>query len=146
MNPVEYAADLSRGLTELRDYAEARLTSRVNVWRKVGLGEQDESTGSEAVEWAAVYVDRPFRLGGAERGGSGTRTITVGGVELQLAVRVGHFPHDTDDLLDGDLIEVIGGEGAAADSVFRIVEADWQDQATARRVPVVRDDRPEEWL
>ncbi|MCD4535646.1 DUF6093 family protein [Nocardioides sp. cx-169] len=121
------------------------MTSRVNIWRRVGLSEQDEDNGSEAVVWAAVYVDHPFRLGGSERGGSSTHTVSVGGVEMQLATRVGNLPHDTDDLMDGDLIEVISGEGAAVDSVFRIVEADWADQQTARRVPVVAADRPEEW-
>lgn len=119
------------------------MDSRVTVRRMSERTAQSETTGEEVPIWDDLYVDHPFRLGGAERGGSGTRAVTVGGVEMQLASRVGHFPHDTYDLADGDLIEITWGENY--DTVLRIVEADWQDQSTARRVPVVAADRPEEW-
>jgi hypothetical protein len=104
---------------------------------------QDEDTGLEGSAWAAVYVDLPLRLAGTYRGDSPSRTLDIGGVEVEVAVRTAHLPHDADDLLDGDLIEVTAGENAGL--VLRIVEAAWQDQATARRVPVVAVDRPEEW-
>jgi len=100
---------------------------------------QNEETGEEVPVWDDVYVGR-FRLGGA--GGAGTRAVDVGGVEAQVAVRVAHFPADA-DLADGDLIDVTTGDGAGL--VLRIVEAAWQDQATARRVPVVSTGRPSEW-
>jgi hypothetical protein len=125
----------------LRAEAEARMTSRAAVMRKTG----DTTTvdGLEVPEWATVYPDAPFRLGGAQRGGSGTRTVTVGSVETQVALRVGSFPFDHDALVDDDFIEITAGENAGL--VLRIVEAEWQDQATARRVPVVSEARPEEW-
>lgn len=128
---------------EGRRAAEARMTSRANIWRTTGRTTQNEETGEEVPEWEIVHAAIPFRLGGSDRGGSGTRTINVGGVEMQVAVRVGHFPAATEDLLDGDYIEVVSGENAGV--ALRIVEAAWQDQATARRVPVVSVDRPEEW-
>lgn len=129
----------------LREYAEARMheSSRVNIWRTTGRNVQNEETGEEVPEWEIVHADLPFRLGGSDRGSSGTRTITVGGVELQVAVRIGHLPAATDDISDGDHIEVIVGENTGR--AYRIVEADWADQQTARRVPVVSVDRPEEW-
>lgn len=136
-------AAIEATLPFLRAEAEARMTSRATVLRKTGETAQDESTGLEVPVWAAVYIDTPFRLGGSQQGGAGTRTITIGGVEIQVATRVGHFPANHDLLADGDLIEVTAGENAGA--VLRIVEAAWQDQATARRVPVVTVDRPEEW-
>jgi hypothetical protein len=99
--------------------------------------------GLEVPEWATVYADTPFRLGGAQRGGSGTQTVTVGGVSTQVALRVGNLPADTSDLADNDFIEITAGENAGL--VFRVVEAAWQDQATARRVPLVAEQRPQEW-
>lgn len=103
---------------------------------------QDEGSGEEAPVWNVVYTG-PFRLGGSERGGSGTRTVTTGGVELQVATRVAHFPAAVTTLADDDLIEVTAGENTGA--VLRIVESDWADQQTARRVPVIAADRPGEW-
>lgn len=134
---------IDAALPELRREAVARMLSTCTVMRKTAGTDQDESTGEVVPVWAAVYVDAPFRLAGSERGGSGTRTVDIGGVTLQLAARVGHFPATTSDLADGDLIEVTGGENAG--TVWRIVEADWQDQATARRVPLVAAERPTEW-
>jgi hypothetical protein len=71
------------------------------------------------------------------------RTVVVGTTEVQLAVRVGHFPAATTLLRDGDLIEITAGENAGL--VLQIIEAAWQDQATARRVPVMAVQRPAEW-
>lgn len=137
------ADDIAWALPQLRAEAEARMTSRANIWRTTGRTIQNEETGEEVPEWEIVHADIPFRLGGSDRGSSGTRTITVGGVELQVAVRIAHFPAATDDIADGDHIEVVDGENTGR--AYRIVEADWADQQTARRVPVVSIDRPEEW-
>jgi hypothetical protein len=52
------------------------------------------------------------------------------------------LPHDT-VLRDGDLIEVTAGE--LTGSVWHVVEADAADQQTARRVPVIAAEHPEEW-
>lgn len=135
-------AAIEAELPFLRAEALGRMTSRVVVMRKTGLTDQDEETGAEVPEWAAVHIDIPFRLGGS-KGSAGTRTVTVGAAEVQVATRVGSFAYDTDDLLDGDLIDITSGENAGL--VLRIVEADWADQQTARRVPVVSESRPEEW-
>lgn len=118
------------------------MTSRAVVMRKTGQMAQNETNGREAPEWAAVHVDVPFRLVGNTASGD-TRTVTVGGVELQLAVRRGDFPASLTDFSDGDLIEVTAGENTA--TVWRIVEAEWADQQTARRLPIVSVDRPQEW-
>jgi hypothetical protein len=53
-------------------------------------------------------------------------------------------PADTSGLLDGDLVEMTGGENAGL--VLRVLEVAFQDQATARRLPVVEVQRPEEWV
>ena len=128
-------------LGAMRGRAEGRMQSTAAVMRDTG--ETTEVDGFEVPEWATVYAEVPFRLGGANAGSSGVRTVKVGTTEVQLAVRIGHFPADTDLLHDGDIIEVTTGENA--DLVLRIVEADWQDQATAHRVPVLAAQRPEEW-
>lgn len=124
--------------------AEARMTSGATVYRKAGSDTQDETTGREGGVWEAVHLDLPFRLAGTYRGDSSSRTVTVGGVEVQVAIRTGHFPHDTEDLMDGDLVQVTAGDSAG--SWLSIVEADFQDQATARRVPLVAVTPPEELL
>jgi hypothetical protein len=58
-------------------------------------------------------------------------------------MRTAHFPASTSNLRDGDLLEITSGENTG--QVLRVVEADWSDQTTARRVPVVATQRPEEW-
>lgn len=134
---------LEAELPFLRAEAEARMTSRVTVRRKTGQWTQDEDTGEELQQWRVVYANLPFRLGGSGRSGGSSRTVRVGEEEYEQAFRTGSFPASTNDLADGDYIEVTAGENAGA--VLTIVEAEWQDQATARRVPVVEASRPEEW-
>jgi hypothetical protein len=136
-------AAIEANLPFLRAEALARMTSRATVYRKTGEMIPG-ADGLEVPEWEIIHTDIPFRLGGSERGGAGTRTESVAGVETQVATRVGHFPFDTADLADGDYIDVTAGENAGA--VVSIIEADAQDQATARRVPVVAEQRPAEWL
>jgi hypothetical protein len=136
-------AAIDSELSFLRAEAESRMTSTVAVMRKTG-GTTTDANGYEVPEWATVYAASPFRLGGANAGSAGTRTVTVGSTEMQLAVRTGHFPATAVLLADGDLIEITSGENAGL--VLQIIEADWQDQATARRVPVVSTKRPEEWV
>lgn len=117
------------------------MLSRATVRRPTSKTVQDETSGLEVPAWAVVLTGSPFRLRGT-RGGTSSRTLTVGGVEVTLAVREGHFPVGT-DLRDGDLIEVTAGENAG--TVWRVVEGDSADQQTAYRVPIVATDRPEEW-
>ena len=129
-------------LGAFRAMAESRMTSTAAVLRKTG-GTTTDGNGFTVPVWATVEAASPFRLGGANQGSSGTRTEDVGGVEFQTAIRVGHFPIAVDDLRDGDYIEVTAGENDGL--VLRVIEGDWQDQATARRVPVVATERPAEW-
>jgi hypothetical protein len=124
----------------MRALAESRMLSTAAVMRQTGTTK--DADGFTVPEWATVYIG-PFRLGGANAGSSGYRTVTVGAQEMQLAIRVGHFPADTAGLTDGDLIEVTAWENAGL--VLRIVEASSADQQTALRLPVVETQRPEEW-
>lgn len=117
------------------------MTSTCVVRRMTGRTAQDESTGLEVPVWDDVYTGR-LRLSGS-RNAATTRTEDVGGVEVQRALRIAHFPASATGLRDGDLIDVTGGDNAGV--VLRLIEANWQDQATARRYPVESADRPGEW-
>lgn len=126
-----------------RRAALARMTSTATVRRPTGRTTQDEATGREVPVWAVVHTDVPFQYAGSSNGDGGTRRVEVGGVEFQQATGVGKFAHDLTDLADGDHVEITAGEWAG--TVLSVVEAVKKDQATARRVPVVEVDRPEEW-
>lgn len=119
------------------------MTSRCKVRRATGRTTQDEGTGEEVPVWDLLYSNLPFRMSGVPSAATPTRLISIGGAEFQQALRTAHVPADVTDLADGDLIEVTSGDNAGR--VLRIVEATWQDQATARRMPVVEVDRPAEW-
>lgn len=125
----------------LRAQAESRMLSTCVVRRRTSLTTQDEDTGLEVPVWSTVYTGR-MRLGGS-RDAASTRTEDIGGVEVQRALRIAHFPADTDVLADGDLIDVTSGENAGV--VLRVVDAAWADQRTARRYPVESTERPGEW-
>lgn len=142
--PARLAARLARG----RAMAEARMgtahgASDVRIMRKTGRSTQDETTGRQVPVWDTPYADRPFRLDGSSSGDGGSKKVTVADVEYEQATAVGHLPHDTYDLLDGDLIDITAGTWAG--TVWRVVEAVKADQKTARRLPIVEVDRPEEW-
>lgn len=112
------------------------------IVRRSSTGAQDEATGVKAPTWAIVHEGR-MRLGGANRGSSGaTRTAPPGG-ERSDAQRIAHFPSSVAAICDGDLIEVLDGD--AAGTVWRVLESDFADQQTARRLPVVAVPRPAEW-
>ena len=117
------------------------MTSRCTVRRKTGGTTVED--GFTVPEWADVYTDLPLRLGGSPQGSSGYRSVTPGSADLQVPLRVAHFPASTTDLADDDLVLITEGENAGL--VLRVIEADWQDQATARRVPVIGTEPPEEW-
>ncbi|MCM0622715.1 DUF6093 family protein [Nocardioides bruguierae] len=131
---------LARG----RAKAEARMTSTCTIRRAGELGPRDDADGTRTRNWDDIYVDLRCRIGGSSRGAATTRRLDVGGdVDVQAAARVAHMPWDTTDLADGDLLEVLTGDCAGL--VFRLTETDGQDQATARRIPAVATQRPEEW-
>ena len=137
-------AAVEQAMPFFRFEAEARMQSRVAVMRKTGLTTQNETTGEEVPEWATVHTDLPFRSDGGSTGDGGSRGVTIGGVTFEEATGVGHFPAATVDLEDGDLVDVTAGEWAG--DVFRIVKALRFDQKTARRLPIVEEVRPAEWL
>lgn len=135
--------DLAAALPELRAHAESRMTSRATIYRRTGRTAQDETTGRQVPIWDVIHADVPFRLGGSDQGDSASRRQEIAGVEVQTAVRVGHLPSGTAGLSDGDWIDITDGENAGR--AFSIVEVEWKDQATDRRVPLLAQNRPQEW-
>ena len=129
-------------IAEFRADAESRMTSTALVKRVDPDNPATDENGFEVDGWAVIY-DGPVRIGGSSRGAAGSRTARVGDVDVELAVRVAHFPAATTGLRDGDLLEVTSGENAGR--FLRIVEESWQDQATARRMPVVEAQKPAGW-
>lgn len=130
-------ADYEDGLRELAEWRMDEC-SRATVRRLTGDTTPNPVTGYDDPEWAPVHTDLPFRLVP-----KGSRAVTVGGVEYEQATARGDMPADTTDLADGDLIVLTAGEWAG--TVLSIVEAVKGDQRTARRVPVVEVQAPEEW-
>lgn len=124
-----------------RRAAESRMTSRATVRRKTGVTTQDPGTGREVPVWETVHTGLSFRLGSGSSSDGGSRGVTVGGVVFEEATAVGHFPADTTNLQDGDFLDV-AGEWAG---VWRVVAAIAYNQKTARRIPIVEDQRPSEW-
>lgn len=124
--------NLNRG----RELANARMLSRVTIWRENG---DQTVNGIERVNWELVYTGVPFRLVDGQ-----SQPVTIGGIDFADATGRGDLPATTTDLRDLDLIEVTRGEWVG--SVFRVVKALKGDQMTARRVPVVEVNRPTEWV
>lgn len=144
MNPKDFAASLARATVDLRAFSDARRESlsRATVMRKTG--DMTEVNGYEVPEWETVYIDHPFRVDTGSSGDGGSRGVSIGGVTFEDATGIGEFSAITADLQDDDLIEITAGEWR--DDIYRIVAAVRYDQKTARRVPIVEEVRPEEWL
>lgn len=117
------------------------MTSTATIRRKTG-GTTTDADGYKVPEWADVHVAISCRIG-SDKGSSATRTVSTPGGDVQVATRTLSLPASTTNLADGDLVEVTAGE--LAGSVWRVVEADFADQQTARRCPVVATERPSEW-
>lgn len=124
-----------------RRAASARMTSTCNVRRKTGATAL--VGGFKVATWETVHSAIACRVAGANSGSSQSRTVSTGAADVAVPVRVVSFAYDTTDLRDGDLIELTAGD--TDNLVLRIVEADPQDQATARRVLAVGTTRPAEW-
>ncbi|GAB2970267.1 DUF6093 family protein [Nocardioides montaniterrae] len=140
---MSFVADaIAVELPFLRAEARARMTSICTIRRRSAT----RTTGADGMDvntWDVTHTDLPVRISGNARGAASITARSERTTEFNRSDRTASLPYDTTDLMDGDLIEVIAGESAG--TVWRIVEADWQDQATARRVPVDAVDRPEEW-
>ena len=129
-------------MAEHRADALSRMTSRCTIHRDTGTTATSPTTGRQVKVWRDVHGDLPCRLGG-NRGGGASRQGSSGGVDVELALRVLHLPHDVHDLTDGDLAEITSGEWAG--TVWRLVDVEGADQQTARRVAVMQTRRPIEW-
>lgn len=135
---------LARG----RAMAEARMGaqndgSTCTIRRRSGRRAQDERTGKESPEWVVVHAELPMRVDFGTSGEGASRVITVAGIEYPEATAVHHFPVFTEDLEDGDYIDITAGESTG--TVWSIVKAVRADQKTARRLPVKGESRPTEW-
>lgn len=136
-------AAIEAALPALQVEAESRMTSTVTIRREPAPGTPPVIVGGfEVPAWTVVDTGVPFRLGGSSGAGA-YRRVTVGSSEVDVATRIASLPASQTDLKDGDYLDVTAGESVGL--VLRVVEATWQDQATARRVPVVEVQRPEEW-
>lgn len=134
---------ITADLPFLREQAESRMTSRVTIHHRLAEQTRDKVTGKQSPSWVESHADLPFRLDGSSTGDGGTRSVDIDGVTYETATGVGHFPAATLNLTDGDLIEITVGESVG--TVWRIVKAVRADQKTARRMPIVEDQRPSEW-
>lgn len=98
--------------------------------------------GQQVPEWEVIYTDLPCRIASSP-GQSRSRSQSPGEAEIERATPRLDFPASTSDLADSDHVEITAGENTGR--VYRITEGDWTDQATARRVPVMAVERPQEW-
>lgn len=117
------------------------MTSRVTVKRQSGTTTSPD--GYEVPAWAVVYADLPFRSAGGGVADGGSRGVSVGGVTFEDATGVGNFPHPSEDLADGDVLEVTAGEWVG--DFYRIIAAIRYDQHTARRLPIQETAKPDGW-
>lgn len=135
--------DVAATLPELRAQASSRMTSLATVRRRTGQTVQDETSGRDVPAWEVTHTDLPCRYKAGNQSQGTSRTIRLEGADVEQAVGQWHCPFDTEDLLDGDLVEITAGEWPGM--VLRIVEASRGDQMTARRIPVVEVEKPTEW-
>lgn len=126
----------------LQAEAQARMTSTAIIRRKTGQMTKD-ANGYELPEWIVVAASTPLRLAGTAANSAPYKTETPNVSEINRAARVAHFPASLTGLANDDYLEITTGENAG--TVWRLIEAAGQDQATARRLPVEQVDRPSEW-
>lgn len=117
------------------------MTSRATVKR--GGVPTTDADGYEADGWAVTYSSLPCFVDNAGRGTSGTRTVTVGGVESQVALRVIKVPALTDDIRDGDVLYISSGETAG--HYFQVLEGTPADQKKQRELAVFEIAAPTGW-
>ena len=132
---------IDAALPMLRAEAEARMTSRCTIRRKTGNMVLD-ADNQQVPEWEIIHTDLPCRIA-SNPGATRSRTQSPGDIEIERATPRLDFPASTSNLADNDHVEIDSGENAGR--VYRLVESDWSDQATARRCPVMAVERPIEW-
>lgn len=131
------ADDIAAALPELRAHAQSRMTSTAMVYRE---GEPVTVDGLQVTGWDVLHAALPCWMDNAGVS-SGTRTLTVGQTEVQVATRVWKIPHDTTGLRDGDVIAMTSG--ACAGRYFRLIEATVADQKKQQELPVIEIQKPE---
>lgn len=140
-------AVLARG----RRSASALMPSACTIRRQDGTRTKG-ADGMDVPGWTVLYTDHPMRLRDVSTGTGGAASRVTG--RAQQGVEVNHARHIVSldpfdsygakiDLADGDLIEITSGENVGA--ILRVVESDWADDKTARRVPVEAAERPRGW-
>lgn len=130
---------LDSALMAGRRAAESRMTSTATIWRE-DPANPVVVNGLETPGWVAFLITVPCWVDNSGPS-SGTRTITRGSVEVQVATRVLKVPHDTTGLRDGDVAEIRGG--ACDGRFFEVVEATVADQKKQQELPVVEIQKPE---
>ncbi len=127
-------------LDDARAAAESRMTSRVSIHRETyPAPPETDAAGFTVRSFTTVATDVPFRMPPGRSSGR-SRTVRVGDSEVQVATREGHFPVGT-QLDDEDLVHITAGENAGL--WLRVIDGTPADQATALRVEVVEDQKPE---
>lgn len=129
---------VSSALAAARRAAESRMTSTVTFYRldpaNPVVVDGLEVDGYTVVATVRGWVDNTGTS-------SGTRTITRGSVEVQVATRVLKVPHDTTGLRDGDVAAISGG--ACDGRYFQVIEATIADQKKQQELPVAEIQKPE---
>lgn len=124
-----------------RAAAEARMTSRCTIHRQTGNMVLD-ADNQQVPEWEIIYTDLPCRIASSPSAAR-SRTQRPGEAEIERATPRSDFPASATNLRDNDLQEVTAGDNTG--DVLKLLESDWVDQATARRIPVMAVERPTEW-
>lgn len=116
------------------------MTSRATILRPTG-NLTTNAEGFQVPEYATVYTDLSCRIdaGGSSDGGS--TGVNIDGITYEEATGTGHFPYPSELLASDDIVLVTSGEWP--DVCYRIVAAIAYDQKTARRLPIVRESKPE---
>jgi hypothetical protein len=96
-----------------RRAAEARMLSRATVRRKTGATTTD-ADGFEVPAWSSPYTSIPCRIAGMARSQSPSRSLNVGGAEVQVSPCESPTFRTGTVLRDGDLIEITAGELAGS--------------------------------
>ncbi len=118
------------------------MTSRATVRRSGAMVPDPNDPEAEIPGWTPVDADVPCWVD-KEGPTAGTRSVSSGGVDVQVATRILKIPHDRTGWLDGDVVLISGG--ACDGRFFRIVEATFADQKKQQELTVTEISRPEGW-
>lgn len=138
-----FMADIEAALVEFRALAEERMTSRAIAKRVDPENPGTDADGLEVDGWTTQHTDLPCFVDNSGRGTSGTRTVTVAGVETQVALRVIKVPALTENIDDGDVLYIASGETAG--HYFQVLEGTPADQKKQRELGVFEIPAPEGW-